>query len=102
MTRERIAKLPEDDWRRRNPEFQEPRLSRNLRLVELLKRIGERHGQPPAVVAIAWVLHNQAVTAAIVGLRRPGQLAGVIAAADFRLSPSEVVEIESFLAEPAA
>ena len=98
MTRERIAKLPQDDWRRRNPDFQEPKLSRNLQLVELLKTIGSRHGQTPAVVALSWVLHNQAVTAAIVGLRRPGQLAGVIGAADFRLGPSDIDEIESFLA----
>jgi aryl-alcohol dehydrogenase-like predicted oxidoreductase len=102
MTRERIANLPEDDWRRRNPDFQEPRLTRNLQLVELLKSIGERHGQTPAVVALAWVLHNQAVTAAIVGLRRSGQLAGVVGAADFRLGSSDIAAIESFIAEPVA
>jgi aryl-alcohol dehydrogenase-like predicted oxidoreductase len=102
MTRERIANLPEDDWRRRNPDFQEPRLSRNLQLVELLKTIAERHGQTPAVIALAWALHNQSVTAAIVGLRRPGQLAGVIGAADFRLNPTDIAAIESFIAEPVA
>jgi len=102
MTRERVANLPEDDWRRRNPDFQEPRLSRNLQLVELLKGIGAKYGQTPAVVAIAWVLHNQAVTAAIVGMRRPGQLAGVIGAADFRLHPTDISAIESFIAEPIA
>ena len=102
MTADRVANLPEDDWRRRNPDFLEPRLSRNLQLVELLKTIAERHGQTPAVVALAWVLHNQAVTAAIVGMRRPGQLAGVIGAAEFRLAQTDVAAIESFIAEPAA
>ncbi|HEX3997967.1 MAG TPA: aldo/keto reductase [Pirellulales bacterium] len=101
MTRQRIADLPQDDWRRRNPDFQEPKLSRHLELVELLKTIGERNGQTPAVIALAWVLHNQAVSAAIVGLRRPGQLAGVIGAADFYLSPTDIVEIESFLGDSA-
>ena len=67
MTRERIEKLPPDDWRRSHPDFQEPQLSRNLRLVELLKAIGARHGRRPAEVAVAWVLHNPAVTGAIVG-----------------------------------
>src|SRR5205085_12641990 len=85
MTRERIERLPTDDWRRGNRDFQEPLLSRNLRLVSLLRTIGVRHGRTPAEVAVAWVLHNPAVTGAIVGARRPGQIKPVVGAADFRL-----------------
>jgi aryl-alcohol dehydrogenase-like predicted oxidoreductase len=96
MTRERVAALPADDWRRRNTDFQEPQLSRNLRLVELLQRIGERHGRTPGEVAIAWTLRHPAVTGAIVGLRRPDQIPGVIGAAEFRLSPDDAAEIEAF------
>ena len=95
MTAERIANLPADDWRRRNPNFQEPLLSRNLALVERLRTIGDRHGLTPGDVAIAWVLRDPAVTAAIVGARRPGQLREISAAADFRLAPEEIAEIES-------
>jgi aryl-alcohol dehydrogenase-like predicted oxidoreductase len=97
MTADRVANLPQDDWRRRNPDFQSPKVERNLQLVELLKSIGERHGQAPAVVALSWVLHNEAVSGAIVGLRRPGQLAGVIGGAGFRLTPAEIAEIETFV-----
>jgi aryl-alcohol dehydrogenase-like predicted oxidoreductase len=97
MTRDRIAALPADDWRRNNPDFQEPRLSRNLRLVELLRAIGQRHGRTPGEVAIAWTLHNPAVTGAIVGLRRADQIGGVIGAGEFRLSEGEVGEIEAFV-----
>jgi len=97
MTRARAAALPEDDWRRRDPDFQEPRLSRNLQLVELLRSIGKRHGRTPGEAAIAWTLRNPAVTAAIVGLRSPRQVSGMIGAADFRLSPEEIGEIENFL-----
>lgn len=71
MTAERVASLPEDDWRRRTPEFQEPRLSKNLAFVEVLRQVGARHGRSPGEVAVAWVLRNPAVTAVIVGLRRP-------------------------------
>ena len=67
MTAERVAAFPQDDWRRRAVEFSEPRLSRNLRLVELLRTIGNDHGVNPGVVAVAWTLHHPAVTAAIVG-----------------------------------
>jgi aryl-alcohol dehydrogenase-like predicted oxidoreductase len=96
MTRERALNLPQDDWRSRNPDFQEPKLSRNLELVELLRTIGARHGRTPGEAAIAWVLHNPAVTAAIVGVRNPDQVPGVAGALDFRLTESEVKEIEAF------
>jgi aryl-alcohol dehydrogenase-like predicted oxidoreductase len=102
MTRARVAALPPDDWRQRYPDFQEPQLSRNLRLVSLLRTIGKRRGHTPAEVAVAWVLHNPAVTGAIVGARRPGQLRGVAGAAEFRLSPREVAEIEAFVTKVAA
>jgi aryl-alcohol dehydrogenase-like predicted oxidoreductase len=102
MTRERIEQLPADDWRRRHPDFQEPLLSRNLRLVRLLRVIGEHHGHSPGEVAVAWVLQNSAVTGAIVGARRPGQIKGIVGAAGLWLSPSEIAEIDAFFTKPAA
>ena len=96
MTKERVASLPSDDVRRRMPPFQEPNLSRNLELVEKLREIGDRHGRTPGEVAIAWTLRRPEVTAAIVGLRNASQLAGVIGAADFRLSDVEIKEIADF------
>ena len=94
MTAQRVANLPADDWRRRNPNYQEPLLARNLALVERLRTIGDRHGLTPGAVATAWVLRDPAITAAIVGARRPGQLREISAAADFRLSPEEIAAIE--------
>ena len=102
MTRERVAGLPADDWRKGHPDFQEPALSRTLKLVSLLRTIGKRRGHTPAEVAVAWVLHNPAVTGAIVGARRPGQVRGVAGAAELRLSAREVAEIEVFVAKEAA
>ena len=95
MTAERVPNLPSDDWRRNADDFQEPRLSRNLELVERLTEIGERRGKSPAEVAIAWTLRHPAVTAAIVGGRRPDQVDGIIGAAEFRLSEDEIEEIET-------
>src|SRR4051812_37462145 len=94
MTAERIAALPADDWRRWNGDFREPRLGRNLKLVRLLRAIGNHHGRSPGEVAVAWVLRHSAVTAAIVGARRPDQIGGVVGAAEFRLSPRERAEID--------
>jgi aryl-alcohol dehydrogenase-like predicted oxidoreductase len=98
MTAERIAAFPSDDWRRRSPEFNEPRLSRNLRLVVMLREIGNDHGVTPGVVAVAWTLHNPAITAAIVGGRSAEQVDGLAAALEFRLSEEEYARINGFLA----
>ena len=81
MTKERVANLPEDDFRRNAKQFQEPLLSRNLALADLLRQIGARRGVSAGVVAIAWTLANPAITAAIVGARSPQQVEGVWPAA---------------------
>ncbi len=95
MTRERVARFTPDDWRRNLPNFQEPLLSANLRLVEVLREIGQRRSRTPAEVAIAWVLRQPAVTGAIVGFRNPQQLEGICRASEFRLSSEELAEIET-------
>ena len=94
MTKARVAALPEDDFRRRALAFQEPNLTRNLALAELMKRIGARHGRSAGEVAIAWVLRNPAVTAAIVGMRSAEQAEGVLGGMEFRLTMDEIAEIE--------
>jgi aryl-alcohol dehydrogenase-like predicted oxidoreductase len=94
MSVERVTSLPGDDWRTRTPEFQEPRLSKNLQFVEVLRRVGARHGRSPGEVAVAWVLRNPAVTAAIVGFRRPQQVEQMVGAADLPLTDNDVHEIE--------
>ncbi|HVN93510.1 MAG TPA: aldo/keto reductase [Terracidiphilus sp.] len=98
MTAERAANLAPDDWRRGNKEFNQPRLAQNLRLVELLREIGNGHGVTPGVVAIAWVLHNPAITGAIVGGRSAQQVDETAAALTFRLSEDEFTRIVDFLA----
>ncbi len=97
MTKERVQKMPDDDWRKKDAEFQEPRLSRNLKLAEVLSDIGFPHNVTAGVVAIAWALRNPAVTGAIVGGRHPRQIDDVIQAAEFRLSESELADIEKFV-----
>jgi aryl-alcohol dehydrogenase-like predicted oxidoreductase len=94
MTRDRAAILSNSDWRSRDVEFKEPKLSKNLALVERLRDVGERHGRPPGQVAIAWTLHNPAVTGAIVGARSARQIEGTVGAADLRLTHDEIAEIE--------
>lgn len=94
MTRERIAALPEADWRKKNEQFRDPKLSENLKQVERLQSVGARLGRPAAQIAIAWALRHPAVTAAIVGARNPKQVEQVVAAADLELTPKDVAEIK--------
>jgi aryl-alcohol dehydrogenase-like predicted oxidoreductase len=102
MTRERAAKLSNDDWRRTHPDFTEPNLSRNLALVECLRQIARRHNRSAGEVAIAWTLHNPAVTGAIVGARDARQAEGVMRAGELRLTDEDLSEIGTFVAETAA
>lgn len=97
MTPDRVRNLPCDDWRRDAPEFNEPWLSRNLELVNLLQEIGEEHDKSPAEVSIAWTLRHPVVTASIVGGRRPDQVDGIIGAVEWRLSDDEIGRIEDFI-----
>jgi aryl-alcohol dehydrogenase-like predicted oxidoreductase len=94
MTRERASTLPNTDWRSRDVEFKEPALSKNLAIVERLRKIGERYGRPPGQVAIAWTLQNPTVTGAIVGARSPKQVEGTVGAAQLSLTEEDIAEIE--------
>jgi aryl-alcohol dehydrogenase-like predicted oxidoreductase len=94
MTRERAAALPENDWRKHDPRFNEPQLTRNLELVDRLATVAERHATTPGAVAVAWALHNPAVDGAIVGFRRPDQVAPILAAAGLELTGEEIGELE--------
>jgi len=99
MSRERVQAMAPGDWRKRDDKFKEPQLTRNLALQDLMGKIGARHGHSAGVAALAWTLRSPLVTAAIVGVRNPGQVDELVAAGDFRLSVDEIAEVENFRAE---
>jgi aryl-alcohol dehydrogenase-like predicted oxidoreductase len=99
MTKERVAAFPSDDFRRNAKSYQQPALDRNLKLADLLKQIGSRHGVNAGVVATAWTLEQPAITAAIVGSRSAKQVEGTLAAASFKLNAAELAEINDFLVQ---
>jgi aryl-alcohol dehydrogenase-like predicted oxidoreductase len=93
MTAARVAAMPDDDWRKRDPRFREPELSRHLALVERLTEVGRRHGTSGGAIAIAWTLEHPAVHGAIVGLRRPEQVDQLAAAGDIELTAEDLAAI---------
>jgi aryl-alcohol dehydrogenase-like predicted oxidoreductase len=97
MTRQRLRALPEDDWRKtKGEDFQEPRLSRNLEIVDSLRRIADRRGVSPALIAVAWTLRHPAVAGAIVGARSARQVGEIAGAVAIDLTEEEVAEIDAF------
>lgn len=94
--KQKAANLSKDDWRNNNPEFQEPKLSQNLKLVDRMEEIAEKHNRFTGEVAIAWTLRNPAVTGAIVGARNEEQAAQTMNAWELELSDEEAKELESF------
>jgi aryl-alcohol dehydrogenase-like predicted oxidoreductase len=99
MSAERIAALPDNDWRKNHPQFNEPRLSRNLALQALLVDIGAKHNTTAASVAIAWTLLHPAVTAAIVGGRNAEQVEGFVDGASLQLDEADKSQIADFLSQ---
>lgn len=97
MTRERILALPEDDWRKRNPEFQEPKLSKNLLIADKLKEMGKNYGVEAGAIAIAWTLRLSGVTGAIVGARNPEQVDLLISAGNINLKPDDIDELNKMI-----
>lgn len=98
MSRERALSLPADDWRSRSADFQEPRLTRNLNLVERLAAIAAPQQANAGAAAIAWVLRHPALTGAIAGARHPEQIDEIVAAAHVQLSDAEAAELETIAA----
>ena len=95
MTPAAVSALPFNDWRRSSPSFREPMIHRGLAVVERLRALGARYARTPGQIAIAWALHNPAVTAAAVGIRHPHQVAEIIGAASCFLSAKEIEELSA-------
>ena len=102
FSREKLAALPDDDWRRRSPRFSEPALSQGLALRDALRPIAARHDASVSAVAVAWTLAWPGVTGAIVGARTPQQVDGWIGAAGLDLTPDDVRAIAAAIRRTGA
>ncbi|MCL3862538.1 aldo/keto reductase [Actinotalea sp. K2] len=92
FTAERVAALPQDDWRRSAPAFTTD-LEDNLAVADAVARVAERHDVPTPAAAVAWALGVPGVTGAIVGARTPEQVDGWLPAASLELSREDLAEI---------
>jgi aryl-alcohol dehydrogenase-like predicted oxidoreductase len=102
FSEERVKALPQEDWRRRSSDFNQPQLRRNLALRDALRPVAERHGTNVAGIAIAWTLAWTGVTGAIVGARTPEQVDGWIDAGSIELTRGDLEEIASIVEKTGA
>lgn len=102
FTRDRVARIPGDDWRRLSPLFQEPAITRNLELVESIGAIAATLGTSLPALAVAWALAQPGVTAAIVGARVPRHVDGWAPASDLDLDSETLAAIDTAIAETGA
>lgn len=102
FSRERIARMAGDDWRKRGEQFQEPKLSQNLALRDALVPIAQRHATTVAAIAVAWTLAWPGVTAAIVGARSPAQVDGWVEAGRVELTAADLDEVAAAISRTGA
>jgi aryl-alcohol dehydrogenase-like predicted oxidoreductase len=84
---------------RRYPRFAGENFEKNEALVERVRAIAERKGVTPAQLALAWVLAKGEDLVPIPGTKRRKYLEENAAAADIKLTPREVAEMEAAVPE---
>ena len=89
--------LPEDDWRRNNPRFQEDALQQNIALADQVAELAHERGITPAQLALAWVQAKGEDIVAIPGTKSPRRLEENVAAADISLSAEDVEALDAAL-----
>ncbi len=94
-----VDKLANDDWRRKDAQFNEDGRKKASILLSKIKPIADRHGMSLGELAVAWVLRNENVTAAIVGARKPWQIEEIAGAVNVGLTSSDIASIDSLLKE---
>ena len=93
--------LPEDDWRRSNPRFQEDALRENLALADQVAELAEEIGATPAQLALAWVMAKGEDVVPIPGTKRPERLEENAAAADLALGEEQVRALDAAISADA-
>lgn len=97
FTKDRVANLPDNDWRKFNPFFTQPQLDKHLAMVDQLRPIAVELDITLAQLALAWVLRRPEMTAAIAGARRLDQITETVKAGEIVLSDDVIHRIEGFL-----
>ena len=87
--------LPEHDWRRNDPRYSEENLPANLRIVDAIGAVADRHRVSKAQVALAWLLAQGDDIVPIPGTKRRATMEDSMAAADLTLNAADIAAIDA-------
>ena len=96
-TARRAEEYPEGDYRRGDPRYQGENFDANMRAASAVHQLAQRKGATSGQIALAWLLHKGPDLAPIPGTKRRKYLEENVAAADLRLSPAEMKELDAAL-----
>jgi len=98
LARGRLARLPEERTTTRSgsdPIADSMYTEADDAVVRAVADVAQARGLPLAQVALAWLLHKEAVSAPIVGATKPGHVEDAVAAVDVELSDDEIAALEA-------
>lgn len=75
--------------------------ARGYDVIDVLRELAAAKGRSVAQLALAWLLHQRAVSSVIIGAKRPEQLADNLAAADVEFTPDELARLDAVSKLPA-
>ena len=90
-----IDDLPENDFRRAIPRFQENYFHKNIELVKAVEKIAEEKNVTSSQLALVWIISKGIVP--IPGTKRRKYLEQNIASANIELSQSDLLKLESIV-----
>jgi aryl-alcohol dehydrogenase-like predicted oxidoreductase len=86
--------IPEDDYRRHHPRFQEENIEHNFKLVEKIEEIAKEKNCTPAQLALAWVMEQRDFIVPIPGTKRIKYLEENAGAVNINLSDNELKQLD--------
>jgi aryl-alcohol dehydrogenase-like predicted oxidoreductase len=89
------ADLPADDWRHNDPRYSEENFGENLKIVDAIRAVADRHGVSLAQVALAWLLAQGDDIVPIPGVKRRATLEDSAGAVDVALSAEDLEALEA-------
>ena len=90
----RREEMAANDSRAMDPRYEDENYARNIRIVDTIKQVAQRHGVSPARVALAWLLTRGDDISPIPGAKRRVTMEDSLAAVDLELTAQDIAELE--------
>lgn len=89
-----LSDLPADDWRHNDPRYSADNMPKNLKVVDAIAEVAQRHGVSNAQVALAWLLAQGDDIVPIPGVKRRATMEDSVGAADLTLTAEDLAALD--------